>query len=55
MPIVYKVVKGFLSDILTFENEVTSHLLVGFTVVGEPKVEGTEICQHMIFRMVPTP
>jgi hypothetical protein len=51
MPIVYKVVKGFLSDILTFEEEVKSHLLVGFTVVGEPKIEGTEIYQHMLFRM----
>jgi hypothetical protein len=55
MPIIYKVVKGFLSDIHTFEEEVKSHLLVGFTVLGEPRVEGSEIHQHMIFCMRPTP
>jgi len=55
MPIIYKVVKGFLSDIHTFEEEVKSHLLVGFTVLGEPRVEGSEIHQHMIFSMRPTP
>ena len=51
MPILYKVVKGSLLDIPTFEAEIKSHLLIGFTVVGEPKMEGTEIHQHMIFRM----
>jgi hypothetical protein len=51
MPILYKVVKGFLSDILSFEADVNSYLLSGFTLVGEPKIEETEIHQHMIFRM----
>lgn len=51
MPILYKVVKGFLSDILNFEADVNSYLLGGFTLIGEPKIEETEIHQHMIFRM----
>ena len=51
MPILYKVVKGFLSDILSFEANVNSYLLVGFTLVGVPKIEKTEIHQHMIFHM----
>jgi hypothetical protein len=51
MPILYKVVKGCLSDIPKFEEDVKSYMLIGFTVVGEPKIEETEIHQHMIFRM----
>jgi hypothetical protein len=47
MPIYYKVVKGSVSNISRFENDVTTLLASGFIPVGGVAINGTDMYQSL--------